>query len=69
MTSDIDKIRQILVALAGNAVKFTEAGAIRLELERKTTATSRFTVRDTGIGIGAMTSRDCSSRSRSSTPD
>ncbi|HTE45683.1 MAG TPA: HAMP domain-containing sensor histidine kinase [Gemmatimonadaceae bacterium] len=50
MNSDIDKIRQILVNLVGNAVKFTDAGEIKLELERRGTEI-RFTVRDTGIGI------------------
>ena len=35
MTSDIDKIRQILVNLAGNAVKFTDEGEVRLELQRR----------------------------------
>ena len=34
MTSDVDKIRQILVNLAGNAVKFTDKGEVRLELAR-----------------------------------
>jgi signal transduction histidine kinase len=50
MTSDIDKIRQILVALAGNAVKFTDSGSIRLELAQHSGDVC-FTVRDTGIGI------------------
>ena len=50
ITSDIDKIRQILVNLAGNAVKFTESGEVRLELARCDSAVC-FTVTDTGIGI------------------
>ena len=50
MTSDVDKVRQILVNLAGNAVKFTDTGEIRLELEHAGSEV-RFTVRDTGIGI------------------
>ncbi|MEP6493953.1 MAG: HAMP domain-containing sensor histidine kinase [bacterium] len=50
MTSDIDKVRQILINLAGNAVKFTDTGKVALELERQG-ADVRFTVRDTGIGI------------------
>ena len=50
MTSDVDKIRQILVNLAGNAVKFTDSGEIRLELEKRN-GEVRFIVRDTGIGI------------------
>lgn len=50
MTSDVDKVRQILVNLAGNAVKFTDAGEVRLELEQRNGEVV-FTVRDTGIGI------------------
>jgi signal transduction histidine kinase len=50
MTSDVDKVRQILVNLAGNAVKFTDAGEVCLELEREG-GDVRYTIRDTGIGI------------------
>lgn len=52
LTSDVDKARQILVNLAGNAVKFTDAGEVRLSVERSGDEV-RFSVRDTGIGISA----------------
>jgi signal transduction histidine kinase len=50
MTSDIDKARQILVNLLGNAVKFTDKGRVTLRLTRGPRAV-RMEVRDTGIGI------------------
>jgi signal transduction histidine kinase len=50
MTTDIDKARQILVNLAGNAVKFTEKGEVRLSVVADG-AWVRFGVSDTGIGI------------------
>ena len=52
MTSDVDKIRQILVNLGANAVKFTDSGEVRLDL-RKDNGDVRFTMCDTGIGIAA----------------
>ncbi|HEU4720179.1 MAG TPA: HAMP domain-containing sensor histidine kinase [Gemmatimonadaceae bacterium] len=52
MTSDIDKARQILVNLLGNAVKFTDRGTVSLRLSRSSTAV-RIDVEDTGIGIPA----------------
>lgn len=46
------RIRQILLNLVGNAVKFTPAGDITLSLEAGPTPHSlRFRVRDTGIGM------------------
>jgi signal transduction histidine kinase len=52
MSSDIDKVRQILVNLAGNAVKFTDRGTVRIELTADE-AEVRFAVSDTGIGIAS----------------
>ena len=50
MTSDIDKTRQILVNLLGNAVKFTDRGSVTLRVSQHGAAV-RMEVQDTGIGI------------------
>jgi len=50
--TDALKLRQILVNLLGNAVKYTDRGSIRLTL-RTTTDAIVFEVRDTGIGIAS----------------
>jgi two-component system sensor histidine kinase/response regulator len=53
--ADAGRVRQILLNLAGNAIKFTRAGEVALELKVLETAARgtrvRFEVRDTGIGI------------------
>jgi two-component system sensor histidine kinase/response regulator len=54
---DAGRIRQILLNLAGNAIKFTDKGEVSLEIKvleaGPTGTTVRCEVRDTGIGIPA----------------
>ncbi len=61
--ADQGKLRQILINLLGNAVKFTDNGSVTLSVERLTTpadgaqALYRFTVCDTGPGIAPAAQR------------
>ncbi|MHB0866470.1 MAG: GAF domain-containing protein [Thermoleophilia bacterium] len=48
--ADIGKLRQILVNLVGNAIKFTEAGTITVAIEQ-TPSDTVFSVRDSGPGL------------------
>jgi two-component system sensor histidine kinase/response regulator len=53
---DSNRLRQILVNLVGNAIKFTEKGEIAIKVQMELTGdlnALRFTVSDTGIGIPA----------------
>ncbi|WP_459867187.1 hybrid sensor histidine kinase/response regulator [Endothiovibrio diazotrophicus] len=45
------RLRQVLANLIGNAVKFTETGAIRVAVEPEAGGATRFSVEDSGIGI------------------
>jgi signal transduction histidine kinase/CheY-like chemotaxis protein len=55
VAGDAGRIRQVLINLVNNAIKFTKTGSVRLAVERipNTTAVSdlSFSVSDTGIGI------------------
>lgn len=57
VVGDPDRLRQVLLNLAGNAVKFTENGEITIEIVCQHRAdgyvTVLFDVRDTGIGISS----------------
>src|SRR5260221_9631260 len=52
---DAHHLRQVLINLAGNAVKFTEQGTVTVHIssqgESETGVRLKFSVRDTGIGI------------------
>lgn len=48
--TDRDKLKQILMNLLGNAIKFTSSGGVRLQAERGRDGVI-FTVEDTGIGM------------------
>ncbi len=52
--ADADKVRQILLNLVGNGIKFTERGGVVVAVEPATGAGPvKIHVRDTGIGIAA----------------
>src|SRR5699024_3616340 len=50
---DIVRVRQVLLNLLGNAIKFTERGYVGLVVERAGEGLVRFVVADTGPGLDA----------------
>lgn len=77
LRGDVGRLRQIITNLVGNAIKFTPKGTVTLQIrkdaEDEQTATLRFLVRDSGIGIAAdkmdhifesFTQADCSTTRR-----
>jgi two-component system sensor histidine kinase/response regulator len=61
VAGDPDRLRQILINLVSNAVKFTEQGSIEVRMTVEDVAedglTLRFVVSDTGIGMSEATRR------------
>ena len=55
LVGDMGRLRQIVVNLVGNAIKFTEHGEVLLSVELKSDVPSKvglhFAVKDTGIGV------------------
>ena len=55
LRGDPHHLRQVLINLAGNAVKFTEHGSVTVHIgaqsETETSVVLKFSIRDTGIGI------------------
>ena len=57
LVGDVGRLRQMIINLIGNAIKFTEAGEVVLDVSQETRTKDaivlKFAVRDTGIGIAA----------------
>ncbi len=55
VAGDPTRLRQVILNLVGNSIKFTSKGGVALSVEPESqdgkVATLRFTVRDTGVGI------------------
>ena len=61
VSGDQNRLRQVLINLIGNAVKFTEHGSIEVSAhalsETATSSIVRFSIKDSGIGFDATTAR------------
>lgn len=50
---DPDRLKQVLINLLGNSIKYTNSGAVHLSLGANGKGELTFTIEDTGIGISA----------------
>jgi len=51
ITADRTRLRQVMINLINNAIKFTEKGEIAIRVDKKDLSNIRITVKDTGVGI------------------
>jgi len=57
ITTDYNRVKQVLINLLDNAVKFTSQGRIQLKVEQTTPKLLSFSVSDTGCGINLESKR------------
>ncbi len=50
---DGQRLRQILLNLLGNAIKFTDNGSVTLEVKSEEQIRLKFLIKDTGVGISS----------------
>lgn len=55
VTGDNNRLYQILINLAGNAIKFTDKGSVTLSVESVSDNKIKFCVKDTGVGMNQTT--------------
>jgi signal transduction histidine kinase len=51
IVGDVDRLRQVLLQVIGNGIKFTSQGEVVVSVKRGEPGWLRFSVRDTGIGV------------------
>ncbi len=57
LEADATRLRQVMVNIVGNAIKFTDAGEVLVSIDCPSPGRLRYTVRDTGIGMSAEQSQ------------
>ena len=57
LVADATRLRQVLVNIVGNAIKFTDAGEVLVSIGCPAPGRLRYSVRDTGIGMTAEQAR------------